>query len=275
MNKIFILVISIALGTLGFSASANAQGTVLGGDDFDPSGSFVFGFAFGDMATVTTDNGSLTGNGNNSPNAFGVTADLSGVPAGAGFAGFGGGFGVFGASLLPTAPASLSDFNISFDAQVGGVSDVSSPISSALQLTFRYPDTFLDGDDGGSDFADEIFRVDVPFDVPAVNGVYTPISVNLGNGTVVTSAGSTPENALLPFVDFVNGDPAIAGRDFSLVNEFLLNFVVNDGLQFGSDTDNSFFVDNVVIQQVVAIPEPSGLALLCAAGVLGLVRRRK
>jgi len=272
MNKIIILVISIALSTLGFS-SANAQGTVLGGDDFDPSSSFVFGFGFGDMVTPPTTSG-ITGNGNNSPNAFGVTADLSGVPAGAGFAGFGGGFGVFGANLLPTAPTSLTDFNISFDAQVNGVSDVSSPIASILQLTFRYPDTVPDGDDGGGDFADEIFRVDVPFQVPAVNGVYAPISVNLGNGTVVTSAGSTPENALLTFNDFVNGDPAIAGRNFSLVNEFLFSFVVSDGLQFGSDTGNSFFVDNVVIQQV-AIPEPSGLSLLCVAGVLGLVRRRK
>ena len=79
----------------------------------------------------------------------------------------------------------------------------------------------------------------------------------------------------MSFADFVGGDPAIAGRDFSLVNEFLLNFLVNDGLQFGSDTDNAFFVDNVVIQQVPAAPEPSGLALLCFAGAVGFVRRRK
>ena len=274
MKKI-IMSMSIALGFVVLSSAlACAQGTVIGTQDFDAQTSFSFGFAFSDAGAPTTTAGT-TGGGNNSANAFGVTADFSSI-AGSTFAGFGGGFGVFGANLLSNAPTSIADFNIGFDAKVDGVTDTTTPIDSVIEITFRYPDTVADGDDGGgNDFADDIFRVDVPFQIAATNGVYQSLALNLGSGTVVTSPGATPENSLLSFSDFVNGDPAIAGRDFSLVNELLLNFVVVDGLQFGEDADNTLMIDNVVFQQVEAVPEPSALILLCSVGALGFIRRRR
>jgi len=260
---------AIAVGILLFSS---VQADVISTQDFDNQSSFSFGFAFSELGNPTTTN-TTTGGGNNSANAFGLTADLTSA-AGSNFAGFGGGFGMFGANLLPNPPSSTADFDLSFDIKLDGITDTSNPVSSVVQMTFRYPDAVADGDDNGNDFADNIFRVDVPFQVAAVNGTYQSLSVNLGNGSVVTGAGSTPENSLLSFNDFVNGDPNIAGRDFSLVNELLLNFVVNDGLQFGFDDDNELMIDNVVFEQV-AVPEPSSLLLLCSVGAIGLLRRRR
>ena len=266
MNKT-ILSMSIALGFLLFSST---RADVISTMDFDNQTSFSFGFAFSELGSPTTTN-TTTGGGNNSANAFGLTADLT-PAAGSTFAGFGGGFGLFGANLLPNPPSSTGDFDLDFDVRLDGIADTSNPIASTVQITFRYPDTVADGDDNGNDFADSIFRVDVPFEIDAINGTYQSLSVNLGDGNVVTGAGSTPENSLLSFNDFVNGDPNIAGRDFSLVNEILLSFVVNDGLQFDFDNDNSLMIDNVVFQQV---PEPSGLAVLSAIAVVGLLRRRR
>lgn len=270
------VILSIAIA-LGFLAHSSVQADVIGGIDFDSSSSFSFAFAFAETGEPTFTN-SVIGNGNASENAFTATADLT--PAdGSSFAGFGGGFGIFGAPLLG-APAGIGDFDISFDARFDGIVDTSNPIATTLELTFRYPDAVADGDDGvdgdgnPQDFPDDIFRVDVPFEIAAVNGTFQTISVNLGGGTVNVGAGGTPENDRLTFDEFINGDPDIPGRDFSLVDEFLVNFVVADGVQFGFDADNSLSIDNVVLEQV-AVPEPSSLILLSAVGLLGYLRRSR
>lgn len=252
--------------------ASTSLGAVVTTQDFE-GGNYQFAYGFADVGPVVT-SGNLTAPGV-SGNGFQATADFSG--ASGGFWGFGGGFGVYGGTIAP--PTALSDFSLNFDLGFDGITDTSTPISGRIELVFRYPDLVADGDDGsGNDFADNIFRVHTNFDAIAQNGTFENISINLGNGSVIFgNATGTPENEQLSFADFVSGDPAFAAgtRDFSLVNEYQFIYNVDEGVQFGADAGNSFTIDNIVLNQVTAIPEPSTFAVIALASVGLVVHRRR
>lgn len=262
-----------SLATLALALfTTTSSAAVVTTQDFE-GGNYQFAYGFSEFGSSSV-NGNLTAPGATG-NGFQATADFS--SASGGFWGFGGGFGLFGGTI--TTPSQLSDFSLNFDLAFDGIADTSSPIFGRVELVFRYPDVVIDGDDGGgNDFADNIFRVHTNFEATAQNGVFENIVVNLGDGTVILGNGpGTPENEQLSFADFVNGDPAFpAGtRDFSLVNEYQFIYNVDDGVQFGADAGNSFTIDNIVLNQVTAIPEPSTFAILAVVGTGLVIQRRR
>ncbi len=143
------------------------------------------------------------------------------------------------ASSSVSAPTSgnASDYTLSFDVRVEGFDTGQSQVFTQYDLRI----------------GDEVFRGNL-------NGNVTDrtVMVNLGD---LTNAGAG---------NFETGD--FAGTQQFRID--LANFAGGLQVPFASDTNNAYFVDNIRLEQITSIPEPSSLSLL-AAGILGLSLRRK
>ena len=264
---------SVLSAALPLAAAAPAFGAVIGTTDFEGP-KYQYSYAYPGAAGVSA-SGSYVSSFDGSDNALRVDYDTTGLDtANTSFAGFAGGFGIFGPATPPIN--SKSDLEISFDVQHEGLVAFSDPLNAKVQLTFKVPDVLADGDDfGGNDFADDIARLELGF-VPilAQNGVTESVVINLGAATEIIQAGGTPEKDLISFTEFLSGklgSAANAGASYSDIAELQVAIEIQSGLVYGSDNDNALLIDNVTL---TAIPEPTSLAA-AGAGLMLLARRRR
>ncbi|QEG23618.1 PEP-CTERM sorting domain-containing protein [Mariniblastus fucicola] len=110
--------------------------------------------------------------------------------------------------------------------------------------------------------------------------VYSPYELKLGD---VSFQGNLNATASYQTVSANLGDLSMGGAgtfdltDFDSGQQFKIgfsNFGTNLTEQFGSDADNRYFVDNVTLSQIDAVPEPTTLALI-GLGVLAFAGTRK
>lgn len=230
----------------------------------DPAYNYVYDYSGGgepqtDHSSLSSATSSITANGRNGSNAFTISGDFSAVPLMPqyNYYGIGGGLGVFRYDFETNTTHGLPSGDLAeytFSADLAGAGYTLTE-SAFMEVQLLVPDDRItpDADTNFDPFAT------VRYDLSG------GVGLNMENYTFRLDEGVLAFNeARVPAED--RDFPAHAA-DIGLLN---LQFQLQSN--FGSDSDNQFFIDNV---RLTVIPEPASGLLLAAGLGLGMSRPRR